>query len=61
MTRYMMTLDDAVDLVVYAFTHANNGDLFVQKAPASTMLNLAETLLELFKSNVGYKVMVLSW
>lgn len=56
MTRYMMTLDDAVDLVVYAFTHANNGDLFVQKAPASTMLNLAEALLELFKSDVGYKI-----
>ena len=56
MTRYMMTLDDAVDLVVYAFTHANNGDLFVQKAPACTMLTLAEAILDLFKSDVGYKV-----
>lgn len=56
MTRYMMTLNDAVDLVVYAFTHANGGDLFVQKAPASTMLNLAEALLELFQSNVGYTI-----
>lgn len=56
MTRYMMTLDDAVDLVVYAFTHGNNGDLFVQKAPACTLTVLAEALLELFQSNVGYKV-----
>lgn len=56
MTRYMMTLDDAVDLVVYAFTHGNNGDLFVQKAPACTLPVLAQALLELFHSNVGYKV-----
>ncbi len=56
MTRYMMTLNDAVDLVIYAFQHGNNGDLFVQKAPASTLTVLAEALLDLFKSNVGYKV-----
>lgn len=56
MTRYMMTLDDAVDLVVYAFTHGNNGDLFVQKAPSCTLTVLAEALLSLFKSDVGYKV-----
>ena len=56
MTRYMMTLDDAIDLVVYAFTHGNNGDLFVQKAPAVTLTVLAEALLELFQSNVGYKI-----
>ena len=56
MTRYMMTLDDAVDLVVYAFTHGNNGDLFVQKAPAATLTVLADALLELFHSNVGYKI-----
>ena len=37
MTRFMMTLDDAVDLVIYAFTHGENGDLFVQKAPAATL------------------------
>ena len=48
MTRYMMTLDDAIDLVVYAFTHGNNDDLFVQKAPAVTLTVLAEALLELF-------------
>lgn len=55
MTRYMMTLDDAVDLVIYAFQHGHNGDLFVQKAPSCTLTVLAEALLELFKSNVGYK------
>ena len=41
MTRFMMTLDDAVDLVVYAFQHGHNGDLFVQKAPAATLSTLA--------------------
>ncbi|OUP21233.1 UDP-glucose 4-epimerase [Parabacteroides distasonis] len=56
MTRYMMTLNDAVDLVIYAFKHGNNGDLFVQKAPACTLAVLAEALLELFQSEVGYKV-----
>lgn len=44
MTRFMMTLDDAVDLVVYAFEHGHNGDLFVQKAPAATLEVLAEAL-----------------
>ena len=56
MTRYMMTLDDAVDLVLYAFTHGKNGDLFVQKAPACTLTTCAEALLDLFQSKVGYKV-----
>jgi len=56
MTRYMMTLDDAVNLVIYAFTHGDNGDLFVQKAPACTLTVLAEAMLELFQSNVGYKI-----
>lgn len=56
MTRYMMTLDDAVDLVIYAFIHGNNGDLFVQKAPSCTLITLADALLELFKSDVGYKI-----
>lgn len=56
MTRYMMTLDDAVDLVIYAFIHGNNGDLFVQKAPSCTLITLAEALLELFKSDIGYKI-----
>lgn len=48
MTRFMMTLDDAVDLVVYAFTHGHNGDLFVQKAPAATLETLAEALKRIY-------------
>ncbi|BBP60723.1 polysaccharide biosynthesis protein [Pseudomonas sp. St316] len=44
MTRFMMTLSDAVDLVLYAFEHGNNGDLFVQKAPAATVETLAQAL-----------------
>lgn len=48
MTRFMMTLDDAVDLVVYAFMHGHNGDLFVQKAPAATLEVLAQALKEIY-------------
>ncbi len=44
MTRFMMTLDDALDLVLYAFEHGRNGDIFVQKAPAATIGTLAESL-----------------
>ena len=44
MTRFMMTLDDAVDLVIYAWEHGENGDLFVQKAPAATLETLATAL-----------------
>lgn len=47
MTRFMMTLDDAVDLVLYAFTHGKPGDIFVQKAPAATVGILAEAVLDL--------------
>jgi len=47
MTRFMMTLADAVDLVLYAFEHGNNGDIFVQKAPAATVETLAMALLSL--------------
>jgi UDP-N-acetylglucosamine 4,6-dehydratase/5-epimerase len=47
MTRFMMTLDDAVELVLYAFEHGNNGDIFVQKAPAATVQVLIQALLEL--------------
>jgi UDP-N-acetylglucosamine 4,6-dehydratase/5-epimerase len=47
MTRFMMTLDDAVDLVLYAFVHGNNGDIFVQKAPAATVEVLAKAVLAL--------------
>ncbi len=48
MTRFMMTLDDAVDLVIYAFKNADNGDLFIQKAPAATLEILAKALKELY-------------
>jgi len=47
MTRFMMTLEDAVDLVLYAFEHGQNGDIFVQKAPAATVETLAKALLQL--------------
>jgi len=47
MTRFMMTLSDAVDLVLYAFEHGNNGDIFVQKAPAATVDTLAKSLIDI--------------
>ncbi|NCA95996.1 MAG: NAD-dependent epimerase/dehydratase family protein [Methanomicrobia archaeon] len=53
MTRFMMTLDDAVDLVLYAFEHGEQGDLFVQKAPAATIETLADAVLELTGSKLG--------
>lgn len=56
MTRFMMTLDDAVDLVLYAFQHGSNGDLFVQKAPAATLDVLADALKELYHSDSEVKV-----
>jgi UDP-glucose 4-epimerase len=56
MTRFMMTLEDAVDLVLYAFEHANQGDLFVQKAPSATVGTLAQALIELYKSSSEIKV-----
>ena len=56
MTRYMMTLDDAVDLVLYAFENGNNGDLFVQKAPAVTLNILAEALKDLYKAKTEVRV-----
>jgi len=56
MTRYMMTLDDAVDLVLYAFEHGNNGDLFVQKAPAVTLDILAKALKDLYKTQTEVRV-----
>ena len=56
MTRFMMTLEDAVDLVLYAFEHGEQGDLFVQKAPAATIETLAKAVLELKGSDVGYSI-----
>ena len=56
MTRYMMTLEDAVDLVLYAFQHGKQADLFVQKAPAATLKVLADSLKELYQSDTEVKV-----
>lgn len=56
MTRFLMNLDEAVDLVIFAFQHANQGDLFVQKSPASTVGDLAAALKEMFKSKSEIKV-----
>ncbi|MFX5933759.1 polysaccharide biosynthesis protein, partial [Acinetobacter baumannii] len=47
MTRFMMTLEESVELVLYAFTHGQNGDIFVQKAPAATVAVLAQALREI--------------
>ncbi len=49
MTRFMMTIEDAVDLVLYAFQNGNPGDIFVQKAPAATIATLAEAMIKLFR------------
>jgi len=51
MTRFMMSIEDAVDLVIYAFQHGNPGDIFVQKAPASTIGILAKALKTIFKAD----------
>ena len=51
MTRFLMSLEDSVDLVLYAFKHGKQGDLFVQKAPASTVADLALALKEIFKKD----------
>jgi len=56
MTRFMMTMGDAVDLVVFAWQNGKNGDLFVQKSPAATLTTLATALKELYNSNVEVKV-----
>ena len=56
MTRFMMTLQDAVTLVIYAFEHGVNGDIFVQKAPAATIEVLAKALVELYSSKSKIKV-----
>jgi UDP-glucose 4-epimerase len=55
MTRFMMNLDNAVDLVMHAFEKGNNGDIFVQKSPAATIETLAQALLELYSSNSKIK------
>ncbi len=56
MTRFLMSLADSVDLVLYALSNGTQGDIFVQKAPASTINDLAQTLIQLFKSSSAVKV-----
>lgn len=56
MTRFMMTLDDAVELVLYAFKNGNSGDIFVQKSPASTIGELANAMIKIYKSAVEIKI-----
>ena len=56
MTRFMMTLEDAVDLVLFAFENASQGDLFVQKAPAATVETLAQALIEMYNSKSEIKI-----
>lgn len=59
MTRFMMTLEDAVDLVLYAFNHGKNGEIFVQKAPAATMGTLAKALSLLLTDNTDYPIEII--
>lgn len=56
MTRYMMTLDDAIDLVLFAYQNGNQGDIFIQKSPAATIMTLAEALKELYNSDIELKI-----
>jgi len=57
MTRFMMSLDDAVNLVIYAFEHCKQGDIFVQKSPAATIKNLVNALMEIFQVQNKIKIM----
>ena len=56
MTRFLMSLDDSVDLVLHAFEHGQQGDIFVQKAPASTVADLATALLEMFRNTTAPRI-----
>jgi UDP-N-acetylglucosamine 4,6-dehydratase len=56
MTRFMMTLEDAVDLVLYAFENGNQGDIFVQKSPGATVETLAKALIELYQGDNEVKI-----
>lgn len=56
MTRFIMTLEEAVELVLYAFENGKSGDIFVQKAPASTIESLAKVILEIFNSKLKIKI-----
>jgi len=56
MTRFLMSLDDSVELVLFAFHHAKPGDIFVQKSPASTIMDLAQAMKNLFSSKVNIRM-----
>ena len=56
MTRFMMTLEDAVDLVLYAYKNGNTGDIFIQKAPSSTILEVANALKKIYNSKVNINI-----
>ncbi|MFF2795627.1 polysaccharide biosynthesis protein [Lysinibacillus xylanilyticus] len=56
MTRFMMSLDEAVELVLYAFSHADNGDIMVQKSPAAYIEDLAQALLEIFQAQNNIQI-----
>lgn len=56
MTRYLMSLEEAVELVVYAYQHGVQGDIFVQKSPASTVIDLAQALIEMFEAKTEIKI-----
>ena len=56
MTRFLMSLDESVDLVLHAFKYGKPGDLFVQKAPAATIHNLANSIMKIFKTKVPIKI-----
>lgn len=56
MTRFMMSLENAVDLVLFAFTNSKQGDIFVQKSPASTIQDLAEVLMDIFNTKTEIRV-----
>uniref|UniRef100_UPI0040483D6D polysaccharide biosynthesis protein n=1 Tax=Algoriphagus sp. TaxID=1872435 RepID=UPI0040483D6D len=56
MTRFMMSLNDAVDLVIYAFENGNTGDIFVQKSPSSTIGELANAMKKIYNSNVNIRI-----
>jgi UDP-glucose 4-epimerase len=56
MTRYLMSLEEAVELVVYAYQHGVQGDIFVQKSPASTVMDLAQALIEMFETKTEIKI-----
>lgn len=56
MTRYLMSLEEAVELVVYAYQNGVSGDIFVQKSPASTVIDLAQALIEMFEAKTEIKI-----